>query len=101
MILIKNIFATALSALLFFSCAEEQFIDEHGKLVPKTKANEFFGFYNIFGKFASIMGPLLVGATAQLTGKSSSGVFSLIILFIIGIIILAYVPEPKTIQKVN
>jgi UMF1 family MFS transporter len=66
------------------------------KLVPKEHANEFFGFYNIFGKFASIMGPLLVGVTAQLTGNSNSGVFSLIILFIIGIIILSRVPEPKT-----
>ncbi|MFC0273096.1 MFS transporter [Metabacillus herbersteinensis] len=65
------------------------------KLVPKKKANEFFGFYNIFGKFASIMGPLLVAVTAQLTGNSSSGVFSLIVLFIIGIVILAFVPEPK------
>ena len=27
------------------------------KLVPKESANEFFGFYNIFGKFAAIMGP--------------------------------------------
>jgi UMF1 family MFS transporter len=65
------------------------------KLVPKEKSNEFFGFYNIFGKFASIMGPLLVGATAQLTGNSSSGVFSLVILFIVGLVILARVPEPK------
>ncbi|WP_226037278.1 MFS transporter [Aquibacillus saliphilus] len=65
------------------------------KLVPKKNANEFFGFYNIFGKFASIMGPLLVGITAQATGKSSMGVFSLIILFIIGIIVLYFVPNPK------
>jgi MFS transporter, UMF1 family len=65
------------------------------KLIPKERANEFFGFYNIFGKFASIMGPLLVGATAQITGNSSSGVFSLVILFIIGLIILIRVPEPK------
>jgi MFS transporter, UMF1 family len=67
----------------------------YAKLVPKEKSNEFFGFYNIFGKFASIMGPLLVGATAQFTGNSSSGVFSLVILFIIGLILLARVPEPK------
>ncbi|HYK72638.1 MAG TPA: MFS transporter [Pseudoneobacillus sp.] len=66
------------------------------KIVPKEKTNEFFGFYNIFGKFASIMGPLLVGVTAQATGNSNSGVFSLVILFIIGLIILARVPEPKT-----
>ncbi|WP_026673225.1 MFS transporter [Alkalihalobacterium bogoriense] len=65
------------------------------KLVPKHKANEFFGFYNIFGKFASIMGPLLVAITAQITGNSSSAVFSLIGLFIIGMIILIFVPEQK------
>lgn len=65
------------------------------KLVPKENANEFFGFYNIFGKFASIMGPLLVGVTAQLTGSSNHGVFSLVILFIIGLLILIRVPEPK------
>lgn len=65
------------------------------KLVPKERSNEFFGFYNIFGKFASIMGPLLVAATAQVTGNTSSGVFSLVILFIIGLFILTKVPEPK------
>lgn len=65
------------------------------KLVPKEKSNEFFGFYNIFGKFASVMGPLLVGVTAQLTGSSSYGVFSLVILFIIGGIVLKFVPEPE------
>jgi MFS transporter, UMF1 family len=66
------------------------------KLVPKEKSNEFFGFYNIFGKFASIMGPLLVGVTAQVTGNTNSGVFSLVILFIVGLVVLARVPEPKT-----
>ncbi|WP_064093978.1 MFS transporter [Rossellomorea aquimaris] len=65
------------------------------KLIPKQNSNEFFGFYNIFGKFASILGPLLVGVTAQMTGNSNSGVFSLVILFIIGLVILAFVPEPK------
>jgi MFS transporter, UMF1 family len=64
------------------------------RLVPKEKSNEFFGFYNIFGKFASVMGPLLVGVTAQLTGSSAYGVFSLVILFIIGLAILSRVPEP-------
>ncbi len=68
------------------------------KLVPKEKANEFFGFYNIFGKFASVMGPLLVGVTSQLTGHSSYGVFSLVILFIIGIVVLRFVPEPDAVR---
>ncbi|OLS40360.1 MFS transporter [Bacillus sp. MRMR6] len=63
------------------------------KLVPKEHANEFFGFYNIFYKFASILGPFLVGITTQLTGNTNSGVFSLIVLFIIGGAILLRVPE--------
>ncbi|WP_407083089.1 MFS transporter [Paenibacillus aurantius] len=67
----------------------------YAKLVPKEKANEFFGFYNIFGKFASILGPVLVGVTAQLTGRSNLGVFSLVILFLIGIVVLKLVPETE------
>lgn len=63
------------------------------KLIPKESSNEFFGFYNIFGKFAAILGPVLVGATAQITGNTSSGVFSLIILFVIGGILLLRVRE--------
>lgn len=65
----------------------------YAKLIPKDRANEFFGFYNIFGKFAAVMGPLLLAVTAQLTGSSTTGVFSLILLFIIGGVILAFVPE--------
>lgn len=68
----------------------------YAQLVPKEKVNEFFGFYNIFGKFASVMGPLLLGVTAQLTGSSAYGVFSLVILFIIGGIILYLVPKPES-----
>nr|WP_308807772.1 MFS transporter [Alkalicoccobacillus plakortidis] len=67
----------------------------YAKLIPKDRANEFFGFYNIFGKFAAVMGPLLLAVTAQLTGSSSTGVFSLVLLFIIGGILLAFVPETK------
>lgn len=63
------------------------------RLVPKKSANEFFGFYNIFSKFAAILGPSLVGITAYLTKSTNSGVFSLIILFIIGGLILLRVPE--------
>ncbi|MFD1205907.1 MULTISPECIES: MFS transporter [Sporosarcina] len=64
------------------------------QLVPKEKSNEFFGFYNIFGKFAAVMGPLLLALTTQLTGNSAYGVFSLVILFIIGGILLKMVPKP-------
>ncbi|MCR3760629.1 MFS transporter [Clostridium felsineum] len=64
-----------------------------GKLVPKDKANEFFGFYNIFGKFSAILGPLMVGAVTQITGSSNKGVLSVLVLFLIGGIILKKVPS--------
>lgn len=71
------------------------------KLVPKESANEFFGFYSIFYKFAAILGPFLVGFTAQMTGNTNSGVFSLIVLFIIGGIILMRVPESNQVTQSN
>lgn len=67
----------------------------YAQMVPKEKSNEFFGFYNIIGKFAAVMGPVLMGITTQITGNSSYGVFSLVVLFIIGIFILVRVPNPK------
>ena len=65
------------------------------KLAPKESANEFFGFYNIFYKFAAILGPFLVGFTAQISNTTNTGVFSLIFLFIIGGILLLRVPVIK------
>ena len=59
-----------------------------GKLVPKESNNEFFGFFNIFGRFATIIGPLLVSVATLLTGKSTNGVFSILVLFVIGGLIL-------------
>ena len=65
------------------------------KLVPKDKSNEFFGIYNIFGKFATFLGPFLLAVVAQVTGDSRMGVFSIIILFVLGGLTLARVPEPE------
>jgi UMF1 family MFS transporter len=55
-----------------------------GKIVPKKRSNEFFGLYNIFGKFAAIIGPFLFGITTQITGDSHYGVLSIALLFLIG-----------------
>lgn len=62
-----------------------------GRLIPKKASNEFFGFYNILGKFSAIIGPVLVGVVSQLTGKSTLGAGSLSILFIIGLAIFLMV----------
>ena len=61
-----------------------------GKLVPPKRATEYFGFYDIFGKFAAVMGPLFVAVFSSLTGHDSIGVLSLVVLFGIGFLILAF-----------
>ena len=63
------------------------------KLVTKEKSAEYFGFYSIFGKFAAVLGPFLVGVVTQITGKTNNGIISLIILFIIGGLIMIRVPD--------
>lgn len=64
-----------------------------GKLVPDNKSNEYFGLYNVFGKFSSIIGTSLVGIIGQVTGNTLNGVFALIALFIIGGLLLLPVHE--------
>ena len=66
---------------------------EFGKLIPKENANEYYGFFDIFGKYATIIGTLLVSVFTQLTGSSSYGVLSVAVLFIVGFVLLWKMPE--------
>lgn len=54
-----------------------------GSLIPKDRAGEFFGFYNMMGKFASVLGPALMGVTALMVGNRDS-ILSLVLLFAAG-----------------
>jgi UMF1 family MFS transporter len=58
------------------------------RLVPKNKEAEFFGFYNMLGKFASVIGPVLMGWVTLVTGSVRIGILSILILFISGAILL-------------
>lgn len=64
-----------------------------GRLVPKDRSSEFFGFYNILGKFSAVLGPILVGVVTQLTGQSRIGAASLAILFVLGLGIFGALPR--------
>ncbi len=59
-----------------------------GKLIPARRSNEYFGFFDIFGKFAAVLGPALYALTVNLTGRSSYGILSLILLFACGLVTL-------------
>lgn len=66
---------------------------EFGKLIPKEHANEYFGFFDIFGKYAAVLGTLLVSVFTQITGNPSIGVLSISVLFIAGFVLLWRMPE--------
>ena len=58
------------------------------RLIPAEKAAEFFGFFNMLGKFAAVLGPMLMGSVTLLTGNARLGILSILILFAIGLYLL-------------
>lgn len=64
------------------------------RLIPAEKGGEYFGFYNMVGKFASVLGPTLMGVTALLTDSRTS-ILSLLLLFGVGGWLLTRVREEK------
>lgn len=67
----------------------------YAKIVPKEKSNEFFGFYNIFGKFSAIVGPTVMSLTTTITGNARWSILGIIPLFIIGFIIFMMLPKEQ------
>ena len=63
----------------------------YSRIIPKEKSAEFFGFYNMLGKFAAIIGPPLMGYIGLMTGNPRMGILSLVILFLFGAFILTKV----------
>ncbi|MDR3037545.1 MAG: MFS transporter, partial [Coriobacteriales bacterium] len=64
-----------------------------GRLIPKQHANEYYGFFDIFGKYAAILGTFLMALFTSLTGNSSLGILSITLLFILGLIFLILMPK--------
>jgi UMF1 family MFS transporter len=54
------------------------------RLIPREKSAEFFGFYNVLGKFAALLGPLLIGWISLISHDSRLSILSLIPLFVVG-----------------
>jgi UMF1 family MFS transporter len=86
----------------------------YARLIPADRTAEFFGFYNLLGKFATIVGPVLVGGVGLMVrgalmpdaptaedlvrvGHIASrwGIASILILFAAGIALLHRVREPQ------
>ena len=70
----------------------------YGTMSPPSKSAEFFGFYNVSGKFAGIVGPTLFGLVGQLTGTSRISIVAIVFFFLVGGLVLVTVDHSKGIE---
>ena len=70
----------------------------YGKLVPAEHASEYFGFFDVFGKFSAVIGPALFGVVAQLTGVTNYGALAVMFMFILGGAIFMFL-VPRNAEK--
>lgn len=73
----------------------------YARLVPRQQKAEFFGFYNMLGKFAAVIGPMLVGLTGIVTNDPRMGILSVLVLFAIGAYLLTKVNLQQGMQDAS
>jgi UMF1 family MFS transporter len=66
----------------------------YARLIPPESRGEYFGFYNMMGKFSAIVGPVLAGTAALLSGSQRIGILSILILLGAGLWLLSRVRLP-------
>ena len=67
----------------------------YARIIPLHQSAEFFGFYNMLGKFAAVIGPVMMGIVSVMTGEPRLSILSISVLFILGGILLYFVDEQK------
>ncbi len=68
----------------------------YAEMIPSEKSGEFFGIFNMVGKFSAILGPMAVGLVSHATGSSRLSILVLLIFFGIGALLLYKVTEGET-----
>jgi len=71
----------------------------YARMVPEERAAEFFGFYNMVGKYAAVVGPFLMGAVKLWTGSARWGIASVLVLFLLGGLLLSRVKRPADSER--
>jgi UMF1 family MFS transporter len=66
-----------------------------GRIIPKDKSNEYFGFYNVCSRFASMVGTAIFGVITIATGQQHYGIAGIAVLFIAAAVIFKFVPSDK------
>jgi UMF1 family MFS transporter len=95
---VQEFFMMATLIGLVQGCVQALSRSLYTRLIPEEHAGEFFGFYNLVGKAASVLGPALVGGVTYFTGSNRWGISSLLILLLCGASILFFKvknPQPS------
>lgn len=92
---ISKFYALAFLIAMVQGCIQALSRSFYSRLIPKDKAAEFYGFYNMLGKFAAIIGPVLMGTVGRLTGSPRAGIQAIAVLFIAGGLLLWQVNEKE------
>ncbi len=71
------------------------------RIIPPAQSAEFFGFYNMVGRVATVVGPLLVGFTALATGSSRASILVIVVLFVAGGVMLLFIDEARALRVVQ
>jgi UMF1 family MFS transporter len=66
----------------------------YGRLVPEGKSAEYFGFYNMVGKFGTVLGPALMAGVAVALASTRASILALLVLFVAGGVLLWSVRSP-------
>jgi UMF1 family MFS transporter len=61
----------------------------YGQLIPKDRPAEFYGFFTISAKFASVLGPLVFGLVSDLSHNPRHAILSVMFFFVAGLVLLA------------
>jgi UMF1 family MFS transporter len=67
----------------------------YSRIIPKNKAAEYFGFYNMLGKSAAVIGPALMGWVGVLTRDPRIAILSMIPLLVAGAVLIGRVNESE------
>lgn len=65
----------------------------YARMIPSHQSAEFFGFFNMLGKFAAVLGPLMMGMASILSGSARISILVIVILFAAGAALLYRVVE--------
>jgi UMF1 family MFS transporter len=71
------------------------------RLIPRDRTSEFFGFFAVAERFATVFGPAIFTISVMLTGNSKSAILAILGLFVAGAWVLSLVDEAEGVRAAN